>query len=107
VLWCTFLPDPTASPPRVAFAIGRAVGPAVTRNRVRRRLRVLLAADRAWPPGWYLIGARPAIAERPFDALGTEVAQLRSAIIRASPAPSPPATRADPAPNLAPEASAD
>src|SRR5215210_6013981 len=24
VLWCTFLPDPSASPPRVAFAIGRA-----------------------------------------------------------------------------------
>ena len=35
---------PTASPPRVAFAIGRAVGPAVVRNRLRRRLRELLRA---------------------------------------------------------------
>ncbi|HWS46744.1 MAG TPA: ribonuclease P protein component, partial [Acidimicrobiia bacterium] len=29
-------------PPRVAFAVGRAVGPAVTRNRVRRRLRAIV-----------------------------------------------------------------
>jgi ribonuclease P protein component len=86
VLWCTFLPDPSASPPRVAFAIGRAVGPAVVRNRSRRRLRALLT-ELSWPPGWYLIGARPAIDERSFDALRRELLQLRDAVTRSSPPP--------------------
>ena len=34
VLWCTFVLDPLISPTEVAYAIGRAVGPAVTRNRI-------------------------------------------------------------------------
>jgi ribonuclease P protein component len=34
--------DSPASSPRVGFVVPRAVGPAVTRNRVRRRLRHLL-----------------------------------------------------------------
>ena len=79
VLWCTFLPDPSASPPRVAFAIGRAVGPAVFRNRLRRRLRALLSADpnpATLPPGWYLIGARPAAAARSFPQLSSDVEAL-------------------------------
>ena len=84
VLWCTFLPDPSASPPRVAFAIGRAIGPAVVRNQARRRLRCLLV-EASWPPGWYLIGARPAITERSFDALRRELAQLQSAVERGTP----------------------
>jgi ribonuclease P protein component len=51
--------DP-AEPPRVAYTIGRGVGPAVVRNRVRRRLRMLIreAAPRL-RPGAYLIGVRP------------------------------------------------
>ena len=53
--------DNAALPPRVGYAIGRAVGTAVDRNRVRRRLRALIA-DRARakgvPAGLYLIGAR-------------------------------------------------
>ncbi len=111
VLWCTFLPDPSASPPRVAFAIGRAVGPAVVRNQVRRRLRVLLAAaheptdptdptdltdltdpgpahptgpDRsrssALPPGWYLVGGRPAVAARSFPELSSDVEALIASV---------------------------
>jgi ribonuclease P protein component len=48
-------------PPRVAFAIGRSVGNAVTRNRLRRRLRALCHDHRReFAPGHaYLIGARP------------------------------------------------
>ena len=84
VLWCTALSDPTASPPRVAFAIGRAVGTAVTRNLVRRRLRQLLAAA-ALPPGWYLIGARPDAADRSFDELATDVERLVRSITRSTP----------------------
>ena len=47
-------------PPQVAFAIGRAVGAAVTRNRLRRRLEGDPASRLDVPPGLLLIGARPA-----------------------------------------------
>jgi ribonuclease P protein component len=63
----------------VAFAIGRAIGPAVVRNQIRRRLRVLLV-ETALPPGSYLIGARPAIAGRSFAELRRDVISLRSSI---------------------------
>jgi len=47
--------------PAVAFAIGRSLGGAVDRNRLRRRLRAILAeVDLA--PGTYLVGAGPAAA---------------------------------------------
>jgi ribonuclease P protein component len=45
--------------PAVAFAIGRHVGSAVERNRVRRRLRAILA-EVAVPPGTYLVSASAA-----------------------------------------------
>ncbi len=45
-------------PPRVAFAIGKQVGPAVVRNKVRRRLRAIAAAQ-ALPSGAYLLSVRP------------------------------------------------
>lgn len=80
LLWCTYLPDPNARPPRVAFAIGRAVGPAVVRNRLRRRIRSVLADHEATlPSGWYLFGTR-ATSERTneltFDRIRTEIDQL-------------------------------
>jgi ribonuclease P protein component len=75
VLWCTYVADPTLTPPRVAFALGRTLGPAVTRNRLRRRLRVLLSSA-ALPPGLYLIGARPVAIERSFDELAFDVSTL-------------------------------
>ena len=68
------LPDATIESPRIAFAIGRSVGPAVTRNRIRRRLREVI---RHTPlvPGLYLFGlTRDASREPSFseitDALG-------------------------------------
>ncbi|MEJ7583460.1 MAG: ribonuclease P protein component [Acidimicrobiales bacterium] len=50
------------NPPRVAYGVGRPVGNAVTRNRLRRRLRGAmgaLAQAESSPvgPGAYLIGA--------------------------------------------------
>jgi ribonuclease P protein component len=44
--------------PAVAFAIGKPVGTAVARNRLRRRLRALLV-EVAPPPGTYLVSAGP------------------------------------------------
>lgn len=68
------------SPPRVAYAIGRPVGPAVVRNRLRRRLRAAvteLAPDMA--PGAYLVAASPRAAEASFAELRAHLAAaLRS-----------------------------
>jgi len=78
-LWCSYVNDPAASPLRVAFSVGRAVGPATVRNLVRRRLRALVtaAADRLdIGHGWLLIGTRPAAAKRTFAQLAAEVTEL-------------------------------
>jgi ribonuclease P protein component len=78
-LWCTWCPEPDSTHPTVAFAIGRAYGPAVTRNRLRRRLRAILAEiDRRepLPVGAWLIGARPSAGELTFGALTTEMSSL-------------------------------
>lgn len=82
-LWCSSIRDPEAVPARVAFAIGRNVGNAVTRNRLRRRLRAILA-DTEVPGGWYLIGASPRANELTFDQLGSVVDRLVLAGTRAS-----------------------
>ena len=55
-------------PPRLAFSVGRRVGTAVARNRVRRRLRsvmrdVATSAPERLPSGDYLIRVRPGAAE--------------------------------------------
>jgi ribonuclease P protein component len=63
----------------VAFALGRALGPAVVRNRIRRRLRVMLQAassDGTLPAGMYLIGAQPSAASRSFVELQFDLTQL-------------------------------
>jgi ribonuclease P protein component len=63
--------------PQVAYAVSRRVGNAVTRNRVRRRLRAALfdARDVVRADSAYLVGATPAAASASFaelrDALGT------------------------------------
>jgi ribonuclease P protein component len=58
---------------RVAYAIGRKVGPAVVRNRLRRRLRAAVRElDRSaggLAPGAYLVALRPQAAQRTYDQL--------------------------------------
>lgn len=69
------LPGEASEPPRVAFAIGRRVGGAVVRNRVRRRLRAHLASRSfALPAGVYLVSAGPAAATASFDELAGDLA---------------------------------
>jgi ribonuclease P protein component len=71
---------------RVAFAIGRKVGPAVVRNRLRRRLRAAMRElDRSTggvPTGAYLVTLRPEAARAGYrelhDDLGRAVAALRA-----------------------------
>ena len=84
-LWCSWCPDPESTATSVAFAINRAYGPAVIRNRLRRRLRsILRELDRIepLPPILLLIGARHPVTEHTFDQLrqelGAMIEQIRS-----------------------------
>ncbi len=74
-LWCTYLADPAVGRAHVAFAIGRPVGGAVVRNRLRRRLR-MIARERPLVPGWWLIGARPSAIELTFGKLQLTMSEL-------------------------------
>jgi ribonuclease P protein component len=70
----SWLPEPdAATPPRVAFAVGRRVGPAVARNRVRRQLRAVVAElAPELRPGAYLVAYRGAPG-LPFEELRRQV----------------------------------
>jgi ribonuclease P protein component len=60
------------TPPRVAFAVGRTIGGAVLRNRIRRRLRAALRelrADGRLPAGTYLVGGQAELAHLPWSTL--------------------------------------
>ena len=61
--------------PGVAFALGRATGTAVVRNRLRRRLRAILAESDV-PPGLLLIGARAEAVELTYDQLRHTLGEL-------------------------------
>jgi ribonuclease P protein component len=87
VLWCRYLSDPAATPVRVAFAVGRSYGRATERNRLRRRLRAIVADEAVRcdvSSGWLLIGARPNAKEHTFDELRSDVRQLLMAVSSAS-----------------------
>lgn len=71
----------------MAFALGRALGPAVTRNRLRRQLRALcrdLDRRSELPPGLLLIGATPQAIELTFEQLEME---LRSMVLQLTAGP--------------------
>ncbi|MGQ0520466.1 MAG: ribonuclease P protein component [Actinomycetota bacterium] len=66
----TFVHGVPTGPPRVAYAVSRAVGGAVVRNRLRRRLRaVVFELGPTLGPGAYLVGAAPEAASLPFREL--------------------------------------
>ena len=73
---------PPDDPPRVAYALGKSVGGAVQRNRVRRRLRAAVrdCAGELEPGRAYLLGARPEAAAMPYrDLVGVVEDLLRGA----------------------------
>ena len=77
--------DATVTEVRVSYAIGRGVGSAVVRNRLRRRLRAILAdrhrgADGPLPPGDYLFVAAPGLAELSYAALRDRVGDVIDAL---------------------------
>ena len=59
----TCCPATQLGPPRVAYAVGRRSGGSVDRNRIRRRLRPVVAAhaERLRADHQYLIGATPGV----------------------------------------------
>jgi ribonuclease P protein component len=78
-----------AAAPRVGFVVSRAVGAAVVRNRVRRRLRHLVAdqLDRLPPGSRVVVRALPGSAVATYDQLGVALrAALDRALDRAEPA---------------------
>ena len=66
-------------PPRVAYAVGRGAGGAVARNRLRRRLRAAVQAERAALAGGhaYLVGA----GARAHDLTLSEMRETLRAIL--------------------------
>jgi ribonuclease P protein component len=86
VTWVAASPG---GPPRVGYAVGRDVGGAVVRNRLRRRLRGVVAdLAPSLAPGTYLIGAGPAAVElSPADLRATvaSAAAVASAVRGAGP----------------------
>jgi ribonuclease P protein component len=69
--------DDTVPGPRVGFTASRKVGNAVERNRARRRLRAAVREViplHAAPGHDYVVIARAATLERPYDALKNDLA---------------------------------
>ena len=72
----TFVAGVSPDPPRIGFAVGRRVGGAVERNRLRRRLRAIAAGMASQlEPGAYLIGAAPEAAALSYGELQAIVAE--------------------------------
>lgn len=68
------MPGTTAAPPRVAYAVGRSVGGAVVRNRLRRRMRaVVFELGPQLRAGAYLVGAAPEAVSLPYGELRSMV----------------------------------
>ena len=68
----TYLPGTVDDPPRVAYAIGRHVGGAASRNRLRRRARAIATEahrDRPLSPGAYLVKFDAAAVDLAFPTL--------------------------------------
>jgi len=76
------LTDSSLPNAHVGYAIGRNVGGAVLRNRIRRQLRSLLEAKSdQLPAGWYLVGAQPRVGAMSWTELGSTVDQLVAKVV--------------------------
>lgn len=66
--------DESCHQPHVGYALGRKVGSAVRRNRLRRQLRELVKTHRSdLRPGWYVMGASPKATNYSFSELSKEM----------------------------------
>ena len=95
LLVCSAAPREDNDPARVGIVVGRRVGNAVTRNRVKRRIREIVRASHPQlPPGYDLVViARPSTAGASFAELAgafeSLLARARLGAAPAVPRPSP------------------
>ena len=77
-------PDGGETPPRAGFVVSRSVGTAVVRNRVRRRLRVLVREYLSSLPGGSLlvVRAHPPAATASQADLAAELDLVMSILVR-------------------------
>ena len=66
----------SATPARIGFVVSKAVGPAVVRNRVKRRLRAIMSHARLASGVELVVRALPTSATATFIDLDAEVARL-------------------------------
>jgi ribonuclease P protein component len=77
--------DAPQDPPRFGFTVSKKVGGAVVRNRIRRRLRALVAAldPASMRAGFdYVLIARPAAAKREYAELKSDLEQALARVHR-------------------------
>jgi ribonuclease P protein component len=65
--------------PRVAYAVGRRLGNAVVRNRLRRRLRAVVGDLAGLEPGAYLVAAGSGASRLSYEDLRTKVGTAMTA----------------------------
>jgi ribonuclease P protein component len=68
-----------ATEPRVAYAIGKRVGKAVVRNRLRRQLRAVVGGMTNLPTGAYLVAVGPEASGLSYEDLRTKVTTAMTA----------------------------
>jgi ribonuclease P protein component len=75
---------PTGTVPKVGLVVSRAVGSAVVRNRVKRRLRELMRRRIAWLPGGCLLVLRthPAAARASQADLAADLDLVLGRLLR-------------------------
>jgi ribonuclease P protein component len=78
---------PAAGVTRVGLSVGRRVGTAVARNRVRRRLREVLRRIPLATGQEVVVAARPQAEAAPFGALRSELERLLGASGALRPSP--------------------
>jgi ribonuclease P protein component len=75
-LTVSYLPQPSWDRPEVGYAIGRRVGNAVVRNRLRRRLRAIVSEEAPnLPVGAYMVVASPGGPNLRYDELKVAMSQ--------------------------------
>jgi ribonuclease P protein component len=68
-----------ATEPRIAYAIGKRVGKAVVRNRLRRQIRAVVDGMKELPTGAYLVAVSPGATVLTYEDLRMNVVTAMTA----------------------------